>query len=550
MNKKLLILLLFLTGITTNYAQGIFDDSIHTATGFGSVNSPGGEAVQNVIDQNSNTKYLDFNAFDGIGFEVDMLGVASTVVAMEFVTANDAPERDPTNYEIFGSNDGTNFTSITTGTIPCVSTRFFSRTFSFSNTNSYTSYRVNFTGTCGASSINQIADVQLFESIGDSPVITCPANITVNNTTGQCDTMVTYSVTATDTEDGMLTPNVTSGLPSGASFPVGITEVFMNVTDTDNNTVSCSFTVTVIDNEDPTAGCPANIMQTAANFGDTTAVVTYTLSPTDNCILINPLTDFTPLTNINGKAYYLSNNSFTPSNAFIDAIAQGGFVGTIRNDADNTTIVEAISTIGGTGDVVIGFSDTDAEGTFVWQSGDTATYNNWNPGEPNNAGNEDYTVVQSSGGWNDITNLSTYRYLLEVDYTPTQTAGLPSGADFPIGTTTNTFTITDLAGNAVMCSFDVTVDENLSVEENSFSNSIKLTPNPTEGLISLSSSSTLSLESIVIMDLNGRILQTTTNIGQLSEGETIDISNLAAGMYFVRLQDLEKNVAVKRIIKQ
>ena len=380
-------------------------------------------------------------------------------------------------------------------------------------------------------------------------MITCPSNITVNNTTGQCDAIVNYSVTANDTEDGMLTPTVTSGLASGASFPVGITEVFMSVTDSDNNVSSCSFTVTVIDNEDPVAGCPTDIMVTAANFGDTTAVVNYSLSPTDNCVLINPLTNFTPLTNINGKAYYLSDNSFTPSAAFADALSQNGFVGTIRNATDNATITEAISKVGSAGDVVIGFSDTATEGTFVWQSGDTSTYDNWNPGEPNNAGNEDYTVIQSSGGWNDVTNGSTYRYLLEIDYVPTQTAGLPSGADFPIGTTTNTFTITDLAGNSVMCSFDVTVDENLSVVENSFSNSIDLVPNPTKGLITINSVTNVSLASITITDLNGRILATSTNIGQLSEGRTIDVSNLAAGMYFIRLQDIQNNIAVKRIVK-
>lgn len=549
MKRKLLILLLFFTGIATNYAQGIFDDSTHTATNFGSVNSPGGEAVQNVIDQNSNTKFLDFNAFDGIGFEVDLLGVSATAIAMEFVTANDAPERDPTNYEISGSNDGTNFTSIAIGSLPCVSTRFFSRTFSFVNTNAYTYYRVNFTGTCGSSSINQIADVQLYESVGDSPVITCPANITVNNDAGQCGAVVNYNVTADDTEDGMLTPTVTSGLASGSTFPVGNTEVFMSVTDSDNNISSCSFTVTVVDNEDPVAGCPANIMQTAANFGDTTAVVNYSLTPTDNCVLINPLTDFTPLTNINGKAYYLSDNSFTPSDAFNDAIAQGGFVGTIRNASDNTTITEAINNLGSASDVLIGYSDTATEGNFIWQSGDGATFSNWNPGEPNNAGNEDYTVIQSNGGWNDVTNVTAFRYLLEIDYIPTQTNGLPSGSDFPIGTTTNTFTITDISGNAVMCSFDVTVDENLSVAENTFSNSIKLSPNPTKGMISIQSETNISIESIAILDLNGRILKTTTNVGQLSDGQTIDVSNLAAGMYFMKLRDMENNVAVKRIIK-
>jgi uncharacterized repeat protein (TIGR01451 family) len=41
--------------------------------------------------------------------------------------------------------------------------------------------------------------------------------------------------------------------------------------------------------------------------------------------------------------------------------------------------------------------------------------------------------------------------------TTTQTAGLASGAVFPVGTTTNTFKVTDAAGNYVECSFTVTV---------------------------------------------------------------------------------------------
>jgi hypothetical protein len=41
-----------------------------------------------------------------------------------------------------------------------------------------------------------------------------------------------------------------------------------------------------------------------------------------------------------------------------------------------------------------------------------------------------------------------------------QTAGLASGAVFPVGTTTNTFVITDGAGGAVTCSFDVTITDN------------------------------------------------------------------------------------------
>jgi hypothetical protein len=51
---------------------------------------------------------------------------------------------------------------------------------------------------------------------------------------------------------------------------------------------------------------------------------------------------------------------------------------------------------------------------------------------------------------------------LKYDQPPTlaQTAGLPSGAFFPVGETTNTFTATDAAGNTSLCTFKVTVTDN------------------------------------------------------------------------------------------
>ncbi|WP_353777524.1 HYR domain-containing protein [Winogradskyella sp. 3972H.M.0a.05] len=550
MRKKLLFSILFLFSIVLTFAQGIFDDSIHTAVGFGSVNSPGGEGVQNVIDQNSATKFLDFNAFDGIGFEVDLLGDPKIAVAIEIVTANDAPERDPTDYEIFGSNNGTDYTSIATGSIPCISDRFFSRTFSFANSTSYTYYRVNFTGTCAASTINQIADVQLFETIGTAPTIDCPANISVDNDPGECGAIVNYSITANDAEDGALTPVITSGLASGELFPVGVTEVFASATDSDANTVSCSFTVTVTDIETPVGGCPSDITQMAANPGDMDAVVNYSLSPTDNCDLINPLTGFTPLANINNKAYYLSDAAFTPQDAFTDALAQGGFVGTIRNDSENTQLNSAIASIGAAGNILIGFNDVDTEGNFVWHSGDTSTYDNWNAGEPNNAGNEDYTVIQSTGGWNDVNNTLTYRYLLELDYLPEQTAGLPSGSAFPIGTTTNTFLITDISGNFVTCSFDVTVEENLSVDDFTLSSSLSVFPNPSHSIITLQGSNGIRINSVNIIDLNGRILQSISDVELIDSQKHIDVSILSSGIYFMKVEDLEGRVALKRFIKK
>ncbi len=86
------------------------------------------------------------------------------------------------------------------------------------------------------------------------PVITCPANITVNNTTGQCGANVTYpTATATGTS-----PVITYSHASGSFFPVGTTTVTATATN-DCGTSSCTFTVTVNDMENPTLTCPAPI---------------------------------------------------------------------------------------------------------------------------------------------------------------------------------------------------------------------------------------------------------------------------------------------------
>ncbi|NEQ69232.1 MAG: hypothetical protein F6K21_27845, partial [Symploca sp. SIO2D2] len=54
----------------------------------------------------------------------------------------------------------------------------------------------------------------------------------------------------------------------------------------------------------------------------------------------------------------------------------------------------------------IGLSDQASEGDFQWVSGDTSTYRNWFPGEPNNTlfipEGEDYVEFHSNGRWNDV----------------------------------------------------------------------------------------------------------------------------------------------------
>ncbi|MDF1572861.1 MAG: HYR domain-containing protein [Bacteroidales bacterium] len=118
-------------------------------------------------------------------------------------------------------------------------------------------------------------------------VAACQSDITVNNDAGICGAAVTYTgPTFDDNCDGTgLTGILTEGLASGATFPVGTTNVTYTYTDAaGNGPATCSFTVTVIDNEDPTVStCPTNIIVNN-DVGLLGAVITYA-QPTfeDNC---------------------------------------------------------------------------------------------------------------------------------------------------------------------------------------------------------------------------------------------------------------------------
>jgi hypothetical protein len=108
-------------------------------------------------------------------------------------------------------------------------------------------------------------------------VITCPGNITQNNDPGQCGAAVTYQATATDN----CSATVSYSIAPGSFFPVGTTTVTATATDPAGNQSSCSFTVTVVDNEAPSITCPPNV--TVACVRDIPAPNTSLVSASDNC---------------------------------------------------------------------------------------------------------------------------------------------------------------------------------------------------------------------------------------------------------------------------
>jgi subtilisin-like proprotein convertase family protein len=105
--------------------------------------------------------------------------------------------------------------------------------------------------------------------------ITCPANVTQTNDPNQCGAVVSYAAPTAEPACG----TITCAPPSGSFFPVGTT----TVTCTSTAGPSCSFTVTVTDDQPPSITCPANIT-TSNDPNQCGAVVSYPAPTiTDNC---------------------------------------------------------------------------------------------------------------------------------------------------------------------------------------------------------------------------------------------------------------------------
>jgi F5/8 type C domain len=117
----------------------------------------GDEGTPSVLDNNNETKYLTFSNSGWLQFATS----PSVVNRYAITSANDYSGRDPKNWTLQASNDGTTFRTLDTRVGEQFVDRYQERSFSFTNSTAYRYYRLSISANNGDGFL-QLAEWQLF----------------------------------------------------------------------------------------------------------------------------------------------------------------------------------------------------------------------------------------------------------------------------------------------------------------------------------------------------------------------------------------------------
>jgi len=248
-----------------------------------------------------------------------------------------------------------------------------------------------------------------------NPSITCPANLTVNNDLDACSAMV--NVPAPSVADNCIVASVVNNYTATANasgvYPVGTTTVLWTVTDIAGNTAQCSITITVVDNQDPYLTCPTSVTQTADASLCEAAVSVNAAVVSDNCGILSVVNNY------NGTA--------NASDVYP--------VGT-------TSVLWTITDIhGNVSTCTMSVTVSDDENPSITCPSNITVSND------NNACDADVTVPAPVVADNCAVGSVINNY-----------NGTANATDnYPVGTTTVLWTVTDIHGNVSTCVMDITV---------------------------------------------------------------------------------------------
>jgi hypothetical protein len=138
------------------------DDQQGTISARGEIGS--GEGKERLFDNQKDTKWLDL-APDGSWIQYAYApGIAGRLTSYTLTSANDAPERDPAQWHLQGSNDGgASWTTVDSQTGVAFSERHQKRAFPVTGAPTYKAYRLNITKVWDRSNANsvQLAEMEL-----------------------------------------------------------------------------------------------------------------------------------------------------------------------------------------------------------------------------------------------------------------------------------------------------------------------------------------------------------------------------------------------------
>ncbi|MFC4035040.1 GH92 family glycosyl hydrolase [Streptomyces polygonati] len=141
-----------------------------------SAENPPGEVAVNLKDGNPSTKWLTFSS---TGWAAYQLTKPAAVVKYSLTSANDSPTRDPKDFTLQGSEDGSGWVDLDKQSGVTFSGRFATNTYSFANTTAYPFYRLNITANSG-DSIIQLADWDISDGTDvqppATPMVTSPGS--------------------------------------------------------------------------------------------------------------------------------------------------------------------------------------------------------------------------------------------------------------------------------------------------------------------------------------------------------------------------------------
>ncbi|WP_074780397.1 HYR domain-containing protein [Draconibacterium orientale] len=319
-----------------------------------------------------------------------------------------------------------NYTVAATGTpAPDLTYSFSGETIGSGNgTGSGSSFNLG-TTTVTVTAINVCGSVDCSFDItvtdNENPTISCVANRSKDSDAGTCNyTVVGTEFDPTATGDNCGIASVLNDFNSGSTlagavFPLGTTTVVWTITDNASNTATCTFDVTVVDDQDPVITCPTVLASYDTDAGECYSTQSFVATATDNC-------------SVSDIKYYIGATEITFPYQFPVGTT------TVRAEATDTNS----RTIDCTFDVAV----VDDQDPVITCPTVLASYDT-------DAG-ECYSTQSFVATATDNCSVSDIKYYIgatEITF-PYQ---------FPVGTTTVRAEATDTNSRTIDCTFDVTV---------------------------------------------------------------------------------------------